>query len=155
MEIERKFLVLDDSYKTLATSHVRICQGYLTLNERCSVRVRLWDKQGFLTIKSKPIRGSFAHYEFEKEITATEAEELLALALPGKVEKTRWLVPLEDGLTCEVDEFAGNNAGLVMAEIELQREDQPYMRPAFLGEEVTHDPRYLNSYLSQHPYCTW
>ena len=155
MEIERKFLVTDDSYKALATRSVRICQGYLTLNERCSVRVRIWDDKGFLTIKSKAIRGSFSRYEFEKEIAPEEAEQLLALALPGKVEKTRWLVPLEGGLVCEVDEFHGVNSGLVVAEIELQSEQQTYPKPAFLGAEVTFDSRYFNSYLSPHPYQTW
>lgn len=155
IEIERKFLVLDDSYKQMSTSHVHIRQGYLTLNERCSVRVRTWDDCGYLTIKSKAIRGSFSRYEFEKQISLEEAEQLLTLALPGQVDKVRWMVPLEDGLTCEVDEFAGENEGLVMAEIELQKEDQAYLKPAFLGEEVTFDSRYFNSYLSQHPYKTW
>lgn len=155
IEIERKFLVSDDSYKQSATSCVRICQGYLTLNERCSVRVRIWDDKGFITIKSKPILGSFSRFEWEKEIAVTDAEQLLALALPGKIDKKRWIVPLRDGLTCEVDEFLGSNAGLVVAEIELEREDQAYEHPAFLGKEVTTDTHYLNSYLSQHPYRTW
>jgi len=155
LEIERKFLVLNDSYKDMATTHSRICQGYLTLNDRCSVRVRINGERGFLTIKSKAIRGSFSRYEFEKEIALAEAEQLMALAMPGKVDKIRWIVPLGEGLVCEVDEFLDNNLGLVLAEIELESEQQSYPRPAFLGEEVTFDSRYFNSYLSQHPYQTW
>lgn len=155
LEIERKYLVLDDSYKALATDHILIRQGYLSLNERCSVRIRQWNDTGFITIKSHAIRGTFSRYEFEKEISAAEVNELFALALPGCIEKTRWLVPLENGLVCEVDEFAGENAGLVIAEVELGSESQTFTHPAFLGEEVTFDPRYFNSYLSQHPYSTW
>ena len=154
-EIERKFLVRDDTYKQLATSSIPISQGYLSLNERCSVRVRRWGDKGFITVKSHVVVNRFSRYEWEKEIPAAEADELLALCLPGKIEKTRWLVPLSDTLTCEVDEFFGLNQGLVMAEIELKSEDQAYPRPDFLAEEVTGDPRYFNSYLIAHPYLTW
>lgn len=155
IEIERKYRVLNESYKQLATKAVCIRQGYLCLNENCSVRVRQWDDKGYLTIKSHAIRGSFSRYEFEKEISVEEATELFALALPGRIEKTRWLVPMENGLVCEVDEFAGENAGLTIAEVELTSETQTFAKPAFLGEEVTNDPRFFNSYLSQHPYNTW
>jgi len=155
MEIERKFLVRDDSYKALARASVRICQGYLALNERCSVRVRRKDDKAYITVKSKAVRGSFSRYEFEQEVPVSEAEQLLALCMPGKIEKTRWLVPLEGGLTCEVDEFDGLNKGLVVAEIELESEQQDYPRPPFLGEEVTFDRRYFNSYLAQRPFCMW
>ena len=154
-EIERKFLVKDESYKQQATACIPISQGYLSLNERCSVRVRRWGEKGFITVKSHAVQGQFSRFEWEKEIAGQEADELLALCLPGKIEKKRWLVPLSAGLTCEVDEFSGANTGLVMAEIELDSEDQPYAAPSFLGEEVTGDRRYFNSYLSQHPYCTW
>ncbi len=161
MEIERKFLVLDDSYKTLAERHVRIRQGYLCLNPNCSVRVRQWDEQAFLTIKSKAVKGSFSRYEFEKEITLDEFNHLFPLCLSGTIDKIRWLVPVSSThytphtTLFEVDEFLGDNAGLVMAEIELQSESQSFPRPSFLGEEVTFDPRYFNSYLSLHPYRTW
>ena len=155
MEIERKFLVRNDSYKALASSCVHICQGYLALNERCSVRIRKWDDKAYMTVKSKAVRGSFSRYEFEQEIPVSEAEQLLALCMPGKIEKTRWLVPLDEGLVCEVDEFEGMNKGLVVAEIELQSEQQGYPHPAFLGQDVTFDRRYFNSYLSQCPYLTW
>ena len=154
-EIERKFLVKDDSYKQQATACIPISQGYLSLNERCSVRVRRWGDKGFITVKSHIVQKCFSRYEWEKEIPAQEADELLALCLPSKIEKQRWLIPLNDSLTCEVDEFSGLNQGLVMAEIELQSEDQPYDKPAFLGSEVTGDARYFNSYLIAHPYCTW
>lgn len=154
IEIERKFLVRDDSYKNLSTAQVRIRQGYLSLGANCSVRVRRWDEKGYLTIKSHPVRGSFSRYEFEKEISSSEADELLALALPGQIDKIRWIVPVEN-VIFEVDEFLGENAGLVVAEVELEREDQPYPRPSFIGEEVTYDSRYLNSQLSQQPYTTW
>lgn len=155
IEIERKFLVNDSSYKTLATGQVRITQGYLCLNPNCSVRVRRWNEQAFLTIKSKAQANGFSRYEFEKEITPQEAEELFQLALPGTIDKVRWLVPIENGLTCEVDEFMGENEGLVMAEVELPSEDMLFTHPAFLGKEVTGDVRYYNSYLSQHPFKTW
>jgi len=155
IEIERKFLVRDESYKAKANGKVRIQQGYLSLNPNCNVRVRRWDNQAFLTIKSKANSNGFSRYEFEKEISLEEVEELFKLALPGTIDKWRWLVPLEGGLTCEVDEFLGDNEGLVMAEVELPSEDTEFEHPAFLGEEVTRDKRYYNSYLSQRPYKTW
>lgn len=155
IEIERKFLVVNGSYKSLSTKQIRICQGYLALNDRCSVRVRQWDDKAFLTIKSKAVAGSFSRFEFEYEVPYSDAEQLLALCLPGKIEKTRWIIPLNDQLTCEVDEFDGLNKGLVLAEIELQSEQQSYPKPDFLGQEVTRDHRYFNSYLSQMPYALW
>jgi len=155
IEIERKFLVKDESYKAMASGKVRIQQGYLSLSHNCNVRIRRWDNQAFLTIKSKSNPNGFSRYEFEKEISLQEVEELFKLALPGTIDKWRWLVPLEGGLTCEVDEFLGDNEGLVMAEVELPSEDTQFPHPAFLGQEVTTDPRYYNSYLSQNPYQTW
>ena len=155
IEIERKFLVNDDSYKQAAVSCVEISQGYLSLNERCSVRVRTWNDKAYITIKSKTLKGSFSRYEFEQEIPLDDARQLLALAMPGIIEKKRWIVPLNKQLVCEVDEFFGLNKGLLLAEIELQSEQQSYPTPAFLGQEVTFDKRYFNSYLSQHPYCLW
>jgi len=139
----------------MATGKVRIQQGYLCLNPNCTIRVRRWDDQAFLTIKSKANQNGFSRYEFEKEISLHEAEELFKLALPGTIDKWRWLVPMEGELTCEVDEFLGENKGLVMAEVELPSEDTQFAHPAFLGDEVTTDSRYYNSYLSQHPFTTW
>lgn len=166
IEIERKFLVRDDSYKALATSSVHIRQGYLSRSANCTVRVRVTDQSAFLTIKSAPAANGFAHYEFEKPISVDEANELLKLALPGMIDKRRWLIPIHSlpfreesevgsQLLCEVDEFFGDNAGLVMAEVELPSEDTPFVHPDFLGDEVTFDKRYYNSYLSQHPFTTW
>ena len=154
-EIERKFLVLNDDYKRQATECIPISQGYLSLNDRCSVRVRRWGEKGYITVKSHVVINRFSRYEWEKEIPAQEADELLALCLPGKIEKKRWLVPLEGGLTCEVDEFFGLNEGLVMAEIELESEEQSYDKPSLLGKEVTGDRRFFNSFLISHPYVTW
>ena len=153
-EIERKFLVNGD-FKSQAVSSTRISQGYIASGNGRTVRVRIRGEKGYLTIKGPSNKAGLARFEWEKEIPAQEADELLALCLPGKIEKQRWLIPLNDSLTCEVDEFSGLNQGLVMAEIELQSEDQPYDKPAFLGNEVTGDARYFNSYLIAHPYCTW
>lgn len=156
MEIERKFLVRDNTYRQMARQKVHIRQAYLALGENCSVRIRQWDEQAFLTIKSRPVKGSFSRYEFEKEVPLAEAQQLFLLALPGGIDKYRYIVPTEiPDLVFEVDEFLGDNEGLVVAEIELTSESQAYPYPSFLGEEVTFDPRYLNSYLSSHPYKDW
>lgn len=155
MEIERKFLVRDDSYKELSSSHSRIVQGYICSERGRTVRVRLRGDQAFLTIKGPSKDGGLSRYEFEKEITPDEGLSLLSLCEGGVVDKVRWLVPLEDGHVLEVDEFRGLNAGLVMAEVELQSADDDFPRPAFLGEEVTGDRRYYNSQLLRHPYTQW
>ena len=136
MEIERKFLVRDDSYKELSSSHSRIVQGYICSERGRTVRVRLRGDQAFLTIKGPSKDGGLSRYEFEKEITPDEGLSLLSLCEGGVVDKVRWLVPLDDGHVLEVDEFRGLNAGLVMAEVELQSADDDFPRPAFLGEEV-------------------
>lgn len=154
LEIERKFLVRDDSYKQLATSHSRICQGYICSEHGRTVRVRLRDDRGYLTIKGPSRRGGLARYEFEKEITKDEALSLLLLCEPGVIEKTRWLVPAGEHLF-EVDEFHGDNQGLVVAEVELRREDERFERLPFLDREVTGERRYYNSQIRRAPYCTW
>lgn len=153
LEIERKFLVTGD-YKTLATSHSRIVQGYICSQRGRTVRVRLRGDKGYLTIKGPSSAGGLSRYEFEKEITIDEALSLLRLCEPGIIDKTRWLVPMGNH-TYEVDEFAGDNAGLVVAEVELCSEDEPYERAPFLGEEVTGDRKYYNSSLRLHPYKEW
>jgi len=150
LEIERKFLVVGE-FKSLATSHSRIVQGYICNGGGRTVRVRLRGDKGYLTIKGPSIDGGLARYEFEKEITQDEALSLLRLCQPGIIDKVRWLVPAGNH-TVEVDEFAGDNEGLVMAEIELRSQDEPYERPAFLGREVTGDPRFYNASLRVHPY---
>ncbi len=155
MEIERKFLVRDDSYKALAQRSYRIRQGYICSGHGHTVRVRQRDQQGFLTIKGPSLDGGLSRYEFEKEITLDEATQLFRLCKPGIIDKTRYLVPVDDGHTFEVDEFYGDNEGLVVAEVELGAPDEPYVRPPFLGQEVTGDRRYTNASLSANPYNQW
>lgn len=153
LEIERKFLVAGE-YKALATSHSRIVQGYISSQRGRTVRVRLRDGCGFLTIKGPSSADGLARYEFEKEITQDEALSLLRLCEPGIIDKERWLVPVGRHVF-EVDEFFGANAGLVVAEVELAAEDEAFARPPFLGREVTGDRRFYNSCLRAHPYSEW
>ena len=153
LEIERKFLVCGD-YKHLATSSTRIKQGYLSSRSGCTVRVRLRADKGYLTIKGPSRDGGLSRYEFEKEITFDEALSLLTLCEPGIIDKQRWLVPVGNHVF-EVDEFFGDNAGLVVAEVELGSENEPFAKPSFIGEEVTGDRRYYNSQLLVHPYKDW
>lgn len=155
MEIERKFLVRDDSYKRLATKSYHIKQGYICSGHGHTVRVRQRDERGFLTIKGPSLDGGLSRYEFEKEITLDEATQLFHLCQPGIIDKRRYLVPIEDGHTFEVDEFYGDNEGLVVAEVELSAPDETYDRPPFLGQEVTGDRRYTNASLSRVPYKEW
>ena len=154
LEIERKFLVKDDSYRQLAYSSSRILQGYICSGHGRTVRVRRRDRSAFLTIKGPSADGGLSRYEFEKEITLDEAKHLFALCEPGIIDKTRYLVRSGQHVF-EVDEFYGENQGLVMAEVELSAPDEPYVKPDFIGEEVTGDRRYYNSYLRQLPYSKW
>ena len=153
MEIERKFLVKDDSYKELAYNHSEILQGYIARGEGRTVRVRLRDDKGYLTIKG-PSTDGISRYEWEHVIPYNEALELFAICQPGRIRKTRWLVR-SGHHTVEIDEFHDDNEGLVFAEIELAAPDEPYLAPPFLGTEVTGNHRYYNDYISCHPYCTW
>jgi len=153
LEIERKFLVVGD-YQSAATHQVRITQGYLSVDTGRTVRIRRWGDSGFLTIKGASTDNGLSRLEWEKEITLEEVELLLPLCLPGIIDKTRWLVPCGD-FTFEVDEFHGDNAGLVVAEIELPSVDAIFEKPEWLGQEVTGDRRYYNSQLTKSPYCTW
>lgn len=164
LEIERKFLVTGD-YKSVAASHTRIVQGYICSERGRTVRVRLRSEQnadgtpgtgrGYLTIKGPSTDNGLSRYEFEKEITLDEALSLLRLCEPGMVDKVRWLVPMPDGHTFEVDEFHGENEGLTVAEVELSAADEDFQRPDWLGAEVTGDRRYYNSQLRKRPYTTW
>jgi CYTH domain-containing protein len=154
LEIERKFLVKNNDYKRQATSSSRICQGYICSNRGRTVRVRIRDSRGYLTIKGPSGNDGLARYEFEKEITLDEAQHLMDICEPGKIDKTRYLVPCGKH-TFEVDEFYGENQGLVMAEVELGAEDEHYEKPDFIGEEVTGDKRYYNSYLRANPFSKW
>ena len=153
-EIERKFLVKDASYKELAFASSRICQGYICSGHGHTVRVRIRDARGYLTIKGPSKNGGLSRYEFEKEITLDEAEHLMQLCEPGLIDKTRYLVK-SGPHTFEVDEFYGENEGLVIAEVELGSEDEPYEKPDFIGMEVTGDKRYYNSHLRANPFSLW
>ena len=153
-EIERKFLVKDDSYKQMASSFSHIIQGYICRTTGRTVRVRLRDEKAYLTIKGPSPDGGLSRYEWEHEIPGREALELMQLCERGVVDKVRYLVPY-GGHTFEVDEFFGANEGLVMAEVELDAVDEAFERPPFLGEEVTGDRRYYNSCLTASPYKDW
>lgn len=152
-EIERKFLVTGE-YKSQAFAHSRIVQGYICSARGRTVRVRLRDGRGYLTIKGASDSAGMSRYEWEKEISREEAEELMKLCEEGVIDKTRYLVR-SGSHVFEVDEFYGDNEGLVMAEVELASEDEPFDRPAFIGREVTGDVRYYNSQLMKHPYREW
>jgi CYTH domain-containing protein len=154
LEIERKFLVLNDDYKRQAYDSSRICQGYICSGHGRTVRVRIRGDRGYLTIKGPSNADGISRYEFEKEITLEEAEELMKLCEPGLIDKTRYLVK-SGNHTFEVDEFYGDNEGLVMAEVELQSEGESFEKPDFIGKEVTGDRRYYNGHLRTFPYKLW
>lgn len=152
-EIERKFLVAGE-YKPQAFAQSRIKQGYICSAHGRTVRVRIRDDKGFLTIKGASDASGLSRYEWEKEIPLPEAEELMKLCEPGMIDKTRYLVR-SGAHTFEVDEFYGDNEGLVIAEVELGAVEESYVKPLFLGEEVTGDKRYYNSHLMKNPYKNW
>lgn len=154
IETERKFLVRDDSYKQLAFSHSHILQGYICSNRGRTVRVRLRDDKAYLTIKGPSDTKGMSRYEFETEVSPEEGRHLFQLCEPGAIDKVRWLVK-SGSHTFEVDEFFGDNEGLVVAEVELSSEDEAYERPPFLGEEVTGDRRYYNAHLTKNPFKLW
>jgi len=153
-EIERKFLVLDDSYKQEAyvSSHIR--QGYICSDRGRTVRIRIRDERAYITIKGPSLDGGLSRYEFEQEIPLDDAQKLMTLCEPGIIDKTRWLVKSGEH-TFEVDEFHGENDGLVMAEVELKTRDDAPKIPHFIGKEVTGDRRYYNSQLRRCPYSSW
>ena len=154
-EIERKFLVRGD-YRVEEFKSVRIVQGYLCSDPERTVRVRIKGDKAFITIKGAGSVTGVSRFEWEKEIPVPEAEELLGLAEPGVIDKTRHLIRNSDGIHLwEVDEFHGDNEGLVMAEIELSDENEKFARPEWLGEEVTGNPAYYNSSLSKNPFKNW
>jgi len=154
IETERKFLVLNDSYKQQAYVQKRITQGYLSSVPERTVRVRTKDDQGFLTIKGTSNESGTSRMEWEKEIAIADAVQLLALCEKGAIDKIRHEVKVGSH-TYEVDEFFGDNAGLVVAEIELEDEHEEFIKPEWLGEEVTGLEQYYNAYLSRNPYNTW
>ena len=153
-EIERKFLVRKgDAYKHAAFSSSHIRQGYIAA-DGATVRVRTRDDKAYLTIKGKSVNGGITRYEFEKEITPEEALHLLELCKGGVIDKRRYLVKSGEHVF-EVDEFYGDNEGLVIAEAELEREDESYEKPDFIGREVTGDRRFYNSHLLRYPFNLW
>ena len=152
-EIEKKFLVKGD-FKAEAFKQTRITQGYLSSVPERTVRVRVKGEKGFITIKGIGNQSGASRYEWEKEIPVAEVEELLKICEPGVIDKTRYLVDAGDH-TYEVDEFYGDNEGLVVAEVELSDEAEAFVKPEWLGEEVTGDVKYYNSMLMKNPYKNW
>ena len=154
IEIEKKFLVTDDSYKALAYHSDRIAQGYICREGGNSARVRVRGDKGYLTIKGPSPDGGLSRFEWEKEIAVEEAMELLKLCHDGIIDKIRYLVKCGEHII-EVDEFFGENEGLVIAEVELNDANEDFEKPAFIGQEVTGDKRYYNSRLTRFPYKSW
>ena len=154
VEIERKFLVNSDAFKEEAFAQNRIKQGYLSSVPERTVRVRIKGNKGFLTIKGISNESGMSRFEWEKEIPVDEAEKLLRLCESGVIDKTRFEVKTGNHIV-EIDEFYGENEGLIMAEIELKSETDSFKKPVCLGHEVTNDKRYYNAYLSSNPFKTW
>ena len=152
-EIERKFLVEGD-FMPYVTSSSHIEQGYVARSEELTLRIRTRDDKGFLTIKGRSNAAGMSRDEWEYEIPINEARKLLSFSA-GTISKVRHLAPMADGHTFEIDCFYGENEGLIVAEVELQSADEEFLRPAWLGREVTGDRRYYNSQLLKNPYSTW
>lgn len=150
-EIERKYLVASDDWRT-GTTGIGIQQGYLVRDPDRTVRVRISGAEAFFTIKGRSV--GISRPEFEYPIPIADARELLTLCLPPLIEKTRYTV-VHEGMTWEIDEFHGENQGLIVAEIELPTSETTFPLPAWVGAEVSHLPRYFNSHLSKHPYFRW
>ncbi len=154
-EIERKFLIPSiEPVKEMAFRNTRIVQGYLNSAPERTVRVRIKGEKGFLTIKGRSNESGLSRFEWEKEIPLSEAEVLLKLCEPGSIEKVRYEVKVKNHIF-EVDEFFGDNEGLLLAEVELSSEDEEFEKPSWLGKEVTGNKMYYNSYLSKFPYQEW
>lgn len=154
LEIERKFLVACDAYKTEAISEKRIVQGFLNTHPERTVRIRIHGERGYITVKGKSNKTGTTRFEWEKEIEMQEARSLLKLCEEGVIDKVRYEVRVENHIF-EVDEFFGNNKGLVIAEIELKSENETFVKPPWLGKEVTGEVKYYNSNLSKNPFNNW
>ncbi|WP_282269629.1 CYTH domain-containing protein [Stenotrophomonas sp. PS02298] len=159
IEIERKFLVTSDDWRAVAHAVIPMAQGYINDTaamesgaQKASVRVRIQGDEAYLNIKSREL--GHTRQEFEYPVPVNEARELLALCVGGLIDKRRYLVQ-HDGLLWEVDEFLGDNAGLVVAEVELESADQVFARPDWAGAEVTDELRYYNLALASRPYTQW
>jgi adenylate cyclase len=153
-EIERKFLVKGDAFKKEALHNMRITQGYLSSVPERTVRVRIKGDKGFITIKGIGNASGASRYEWEKEIPVEEVNELLKICEPGVIDKIRFNVKSGEH-TFEVDEFYGDNEGLVVAEVELSSEEENFKKPEWLAEEVTGQVNYFNSMLMKNPYKNW
>ena len=153
-EIELKFLVKGD-FRPFVTKKSEITQAYLTTDLNRTVRIRIRDKKGYINIKGTAKVSGIMRFEWEHEIPLEDAKELMQLRKTGLVEKTRYIIPIENGLEFEVDEFHGDNEDLLMAEIELPSTDTAFEKPEWLGEEVTGNPTFYSAELSQNPYCNW
>ena len=154
LEIERKFLVLNEDFKQEAYQKKTIKQGYLSTNKNNTVRVRIANKKAFLTIKGKSNSSGTTRFEWEKEIDIVEAESLFLLCEPSVIDKTRYLIKKGKHIF-EVDEFYGDNEGLIIAEVELENENESFEKPDWLGKEVTGRHQFYNSYLSKKPFKDW
>jgi CYTH domain-containing protein len=153
-EIERKFLVKSEAFKIEASASTSISQGFLNADKVRTVRVRLTDDKAFLTIKGETSRSGMSRLEWETEIPVEDAKTLLTLCEPGVIEKRRYYIQHGEH-TFEVDEFYGENQGLIIAEVELQTEQDVIERPDWLGSEVTGEVKYYNAMLSKHPFSKW
>lgn len=154
IEIERKFLVISEAYKKEANRKTRITQGFLNTDEERTVRVRIRDNDGYLTVKGKSSDDGLSRFEWETELSKQDAEALMKLCERGVIDKMRYEIKVGEHLF-EVDEFFGDNEGLVVAEVELNHESEVFKKPDWLGEEVTGNIKYYNSQLSKKPFKTW
>ena len=154
IEIERKFLVKSLDFKKQASKQTPIIQGFLNTHKARTVRIRIKGNKAYITVKGQSSNDGLARFEWEKEIKKTEAQALLKICEPGVINKTRYEVKLNNHIF-EIDEFYGDNNGLIIAEIELQSKTEVFEKPNWLGDEVTGDVKYYNSQLSKHPYQKW
>ncbi len=154
IEIERKFLVTSQAFKNEAQKSTLIKQGFLNTDPARTVRIRIIGEYAFITVKGIGNTSGTSRFEWEKEIDVSEAEQLMPLCEKGIIEKIRYEIPMGNHIY-EVDEFFGENKGLIIAEIELDYENETFLKPDWLGKEVTGDRRYYNSQLSKKPYKTW
>lgn len=152
-EIERKFLV-KGNFKSFVKEKVEIKQGYLSIAPERTVRIRIKGESACITIKGIAKDSGVTRFEWEKEISLKEAKSLFELCVPGIIEKTRYIIPEGSGLFFEIDEFHGNNKGLLIAEIELPEKDHKFSKPGWLGKEVTGIKKYYNSMLVKNPFNT-
>ena len=154
IEIERKFLVTSNEFIEEANVAIRITQGFLSTNKKRTVRVRLKNDEGILTIKGASSKSGLSRFEWEKSISKEDADALMKLCKKGIIDKTRYEVKVGNH-TFEVDVFYGSNKGLIIAEVELQNEYEQFEKPKWLGKEVTGEIKYYNSQLSKYPFNTW